>query len=521
MLGRVSSLDFFVSLALMPISMALAGPVGEAIGYGWTFLDRRRRPGPPRGRGDPHRPHAARRDRAPARHRHPEDEQAGPSSSRSARDRRQRADRRGCGPTSRRPASPSTGSTRSGGAPPRRHSVGATGFRPSARLAGKDDAAATLARLFVLGESVALRRRGCRAARLGVPVPSTSRCSRSPGTSSARSSTSVRTGTSTRAAPANGGSRATSASCNRPRAPRRPRARGRRRLGDPQRPAAARPCRLGARPRNRMRHPGPARPAVGAAGRRDRHLGTRPHVRPAQRRAERCRRHRVPAGQHVRARRGRALRPHRVESAVRDHPARPERARLRVPGRRPRGRRSRRGFVAGARDTWCPGASRSCSATGSTAPRRRDAGDGLERAAGWADAAGPRILDHRARATRPRELCRDLDPRRRNAPGHSRVRAALPRLARRLRPPRRHRGRLRLRAAARSAASPGSSPRRAARRPDRGGRRRTRRALLRGARGSRPGGAARPTARCSPRASPWPATSPRSAATGRASRTPR
>ena len=32
MLGRVSSLDFFVSLALMPISMAVAGPVGEAIG---------------------------------------------------------------------------------------------------------------------------------------------------------------------------------------------------------------------------------------------------------------------------------------------------------------------------------------------------------------------------------------------------------------------------------------------------------------------------------------------------------
>ncbi len=38
MLGRVSSLDFFVSLALMPISMALAGPVGEAVGFGWTFL---------------------------------------------------------------------------------------------------------------------------------------------------------------------------------------------------------------------------------------------------------------------------------------------------------------------------------------------------------------------------------------------------------------------------------------------------------------------------------------------------
>ena len=38
LLGRVSSLDFFVSLALMPISMALAGPVGEAVGFGWTFF---------------------------------------------------------------------------------------------------------------------------------------------------------------------------------------------------------------------------------------------------------------------------------------------------------------------------------------------------------------------------------------------------------------------------------------------------------------------------------------------------
>jgi MFS family permease len=38
LLGRVSSLDFFVSLALMPISMAIAGPVGEAIGFGWAFL---------------------------------------------------------------------------------------------------------------------------------------------------------------------------------------------------------------------------------------------------------------------------------------------------------------------------------------------------------------------------------------------------------------------------------------------------------------------------------------------------
>lgn len=38
LLGRVSSLDFFVSLALMPISMALAGPVGVAIGIPITFV---------------------------------------------------------------------------------------------------------------------------------------------------------------------------------------------------------------------------------------------------------------------------------------------------------------------------------------------------------------------------------------------------------------------------------------------------------------------------------------------------
>jgi MFS family permease len=38
MLGRVSSLDFFVSLLLMPVSMALAGPVGEAIGLRPVFL---------------------------------------------------------------------------------------------------------------------------------------------------------------------------------------------------------------------------------------------------------------------------------------------------------------------------------------------------------------------------------------------------------------------------------------------------------------------------------------------------
>jgi predicted MFS family arabinose efflux permease len=38
LLGRVSSLDFFVSLSLMPLSMALAGTVSEVIGLTTTFL---------------------------------------------------------------------------------------------------------------------------------------------------------------------------------------------------------------------------------------------------------------------------------------------------------------------------------------------------------------------------------------------------------------------------------------------------------------------------------------------------
>lgn len=38
MLGRVSSLDFFVSLAFMPVSMALAGPVSTLVGLQATFL---------------------------------------------------------------------------------------------------------------------------------------------------------------------------------------------------------------------------------------------------------------------------------------------------------------------------------------------------------------------------------------------------------------------------------------------------------------------------------------------------
>jgi MFS family permease len=38
MLGRVSSLDFFVSLVFMPISMAVAGPLGELVGFGPVFV---------------------------------------------------------------------------------------------------------------------------------------------------------------------------------------------------------------------------------------------------------------------------------------------------------------------------------------------------------------------------------------------------------------------------------------------------------------------------------------------------
>ena len=37
LLGRVASLDFFVSVSLMPVSMALAGPVADLIGLQATF----------------------------------------------------------------------------------------------------------------------------------------------------------------------------------------------------------------------------------------------------------------------------------------------------------------------------------------------------------------------------------------------------------------------------------------------------------------------------------------------------
>ncbi|MFT3661850.1 MAG: MFS transporter [Gordonia sp. (in: high G+C Gram-positive bacteria)] len=38
LLGRISALDFFVSASLMPVSMALAAPVAQTIGIGWTFV---------------------------------------------------------------------------------------------------------------------------------------------------------------------------------------------------------------------------------------------------------------------------------------------------------------------------------------------------------------------------------------------------------------------------------------------------------------------------------------------------
>ena len=38
LLGRVASLDFFVSISLMPVSMALAAPVSEAVGLRTTFV---------------------------------------------------------------------------------------------------------------------------------------------------------------------------------------------------------------------------------------------------------------------------------------------------------------------------------------------------------------------------------------------------------------------------------------------------------------------------------------------------
>ena len=76
MLGRVASLDFFVSVSLMPVSMALAGPVSEAIGLRATFAIAGHRAGRLRGHrravgeaaaGRARPPAAGRRTRSPSR----------------------------------------------------------------------------------------------------------------------------------------------------------------------------------------------------------------------------------------------------------------------------------------------------------------------------------------------------------------------------------------------------------------------------------------------------------------------
>ena len=69
MLGRVSSLDFFVSLAFMPVSMALAGPVSELVGLRTTFLVAGAGADGPCRRGHPGGADAGGRDRPPPRHR--------------------------------------------------------------------------------------------------------------------------------------------------------------------------------------------------------------------------------------------------------------------------------------------------------------------------------------------------------------------------------------------------------------------------------------------------------------------
>ena len=66
LLGRVASLDFFVSMSLMPVSMALAGPVADADRPAQHLRDRRAScRGVVGGRGDRVGEAAGRRDRAP------------------------------------------------------------------------------------------------------------------------------------------------------------------------------------------------------------------------------------------------------------------------------------------------------------------------------------------------------------------------------------------------------------------------------------------------------------------------
>ena len=66
MLGRISSLDFFVSLALMPLSMALAGPLSEVLSLQVIFTAAGVLTLVVRHHRDLRRAHAAGRDRASA-----------------------------------------------------------------------------------------------------------------------------------------------------------------------------------------------------------------------------------------------------------------------------------------------------------------------------------------------------------------------------------------------------------------------------------------------------------------------
>ena len=106
-------------------------------------------------------------------------------------------------------------------------------------------------------------------------------------------------------------------SCRR-RALRRLGGRDPRAVGDAceARPSPVGGCHAGSR--NRLRDPGAAGgEALGARGRHRRER-TGARLCPVQRRAQRRRRHRVPSRQPVRARRRRALRSGRGESAIRD-----------------------------------------------------------------------------------------------------------------------------------------------------------------------------------------------------------
>ena len=65
MLGRVSSLDFFVSLAFMPVSFAIVGPLSKVVSMQTIFLVGGHRPGVVGGGRDVGRPDAPRRGGPP------------------------------------------------------------------------------------------------------------------------------------------------------------------------------------------------------------------------------------------------------------------------------------------------------------------------------------------------------------------------------------------------------------------------------------------------------------------------